>query len=207
MITWEIFINYNAGINKAMVYSFTGRFEMAKEVLDSRWVLLYLAVYIHSIWCSYRLAIECNRLWLLAEREKGPLRSFVMGSLSTNFLDRRTPLCASYFSMFMPGLGHFYLHRTLSGAFLMCLTIVITYLSRLLEGVQLTFLGQFHQAAAVIQPEWMMFLPSIYLFAVHEAYFLTVEYNKAYKTEQARFLQKNYQTGQLRIYPKSFDNR
>lgn len=34
LFNWEVFLNYNAHINLAILYSFTGRFEMAKNILD-----------------------------------------------------------------------------------------------------------------------------------------------------------------------------
>lgn len=38
LVAWEIFINVNAKINLAMVYSFGGKFEVAKQVLEPRWM-------------------------------------------------------------------------------------------------------------------------------------------------------------------------
>jgi len=34
LFLWEIFVNVNGHINLAILYSFTGRFQMAKDVLD-----------------------------------------------------------------------------------------------------------------------------------------------------------------------------
>ena len=61
---WEFIINIGARINEAMVYSFTGQFELAKATLDTRWVLLYIAVYIISIWDSYRTSVDINKIYI-----------------------------------------------------------------------------------------------------------------------------------------------
>ena len=65
----EALINEMANINLAIVYSFTGEFARAKEILDTQWLLLYCGILAFSIWDSYRLAIECNKLSVLADRE------------------------------------------------------------------------------------------------------------------------------------------
>ena len=50
LFLWEIFVNVNGHINLAILYSFTGRFQMAKDVLDINWVLLYIPTYIFAVW-------------------------------------------------------------------------------------------------------------------------------------------------------------
>jgi hypothetical protein len=42
LFSWKIFVNYASHINLAIMYSFTGEFEKAKQVLDTRWLLLYI---------------------------------------------------------------------------------------------------------------------------------------------------------------------
>ncbi len=49
LFLWEIFVNVNAHINLAILYSFTGRFEMAKDILDINWVMLYIPTYIFAV--------------------------------------------------------------------------------------------------------------------------------------------------------------
>ena len=81
------------------------------------------------------------------------------------------------------GLGSLYIHRMPSGFFAVSWTAVILYFSHFLEALQYTFMGSFDQAIAVLDPEWCLFLPSIYCFAAYEAYILAVELNKLYKKE------------------------
>lgn len=194
LIFWEIIINVNSQINLAMVYSFNGQFEMAKEVLNTRWLLLYIAVYINSIWDSYRQTVDINKHYLLAEFENVTIVPFKMNGLALNYLDKRNPWVALLWSMLFPGLGHLYLHRMMAGFFLITWCIIIAYFSKILQGIHYTFAGSIDQAIAVLNPEWTLFLPSIYCFAAYEAYTICVEYNKLYKKEQRQFLVKNYQS-------------
>src|ERR1035437_5063465 len=52
LVLLEIIINMASHLNLAIIYSFTGRFELAKEVLDLRWLLGYVAVYSYGLWDS-----------------------------------------------------------------------------------------------------------------------------------------------------------
>ena len=75
---WEIIINVHSRINEAMVYSFNGNFDMAREVLNTRMLLLYNAIYIITIWDSYRQSVDLNKHYLLAEFENAPIVPFNM---------------------------------------------------------------------------------------------------------------------------------
>ena len=54
LFLWEIYLNVNAHVNLAILYSFTGRFQMAKDVLDIHWVLFYIPTFIFAVWDAYR---------------------------------------------------------------------------------------------------------------------------------------------------------
>ncbi|UFJ39282.1 hypothetical protein LOK74_14505 [Brevibacillus humidisoli] len=69
LILWEVFINHQAKVNLGIMYSMQGHFEKAKQVLDTRWLILYLGIYMFAIWDSYRSTIDLNKLYLLADRE------------------------------------------------------------------------------------------------------------------------------------------
>lgn len=196
---WEIIINVHSRINEAMVYSFNGNFDMAKEVLNTRMVLLYIAIYIITIWDSYRQCVDLNKHYLLAEFENASIVPFNMNGFALNYLDRRNPLFALIISLLFPGLGHLYLHRIPTGFLLLTWTIVIIYMSNFLEGIQYTLMGSFTEAIATLDPQWTLFLPSIYCFSTYEAYAICVEYNKLYTKEQRQFLQKNYQPSNYRL--------
>ncbi|WP_025028251.1 hypothetical protein [Caldalkalibacillus mannanilyticus] len=190
---WEFIINLMSNLNLAILYSFIGEFDMAREVLDTKWFLLYAPVYIVSIWDSYRTSVDLNKLYVLAKREKAPIVPFQMGNISVNYLDKRHPWLATWWSIMMPGLGHLYLKRVLLGFFLLIIWIIMVYFSNFLPAIHYTMLGDFTQAKNVVDAQWLMFMPSIYCFAIYRSYILAVEYNRLFETELAEFLQKNYQ--------------
>ncbi|PYI51665.1 hypothetical protein DLM86_24820 [Paenibacillus flagellatus] len=194
LILWELFINYNAKINIAMMYSFTGRFELAKSVLDIRWMLLYIAVYLYGIWDSYRIAVDFNKLSVLIEREDAPIRPFKLTMFGINFLDKRTPYLALLWSLLTPGLGHLYVRLIPTGFFLLSCWIGTAYFSHLFEAVHHTIMGSFSEAASVLDPEWFLFMPSLYGFALYDSYVISVESNKLFGVEQAQFFRRRYQS-------------
>lgn len=201
LIIWEIVINVNSRINEAMVYSFNGNFDMAKEVINTRWVLLYIPVYIHAIWDCYRQTVDLNKHYILAESESAPIVAFNMTGIALNYLDKRNPWVALVWTMLFPGLGHLYLHRIPTGFFLLIWCSIIVYFSHFLQGIHYVMLGMFQEAIHILDREWLLFLPSIYGFAIYESYVLAVEYNKVYKQEQRQFLEKNYQHTKFQLIP------
>lgn len=68
LFIWEVVVNVNSNINLAMIYSFQGEIDKAKEILDTRWLLIYIPVYIFAIWDSYRTTVDLNKIYVLAER-------------------------------------------------------------------------------------------------------------------------------------------
>ena len=190
---WEFAINYEARLNTAIYYSLLGRFEMAKDVIDINWFLLYIAVYIYAIWSSYHLTVDLNKLSILADREDSMIIPVKIGTMEICFLDKRVPWVAAVLSLFAPGLGHLYTHRIPTSFFLMINYIIVAYYSHVLPAIHYTAIGAFGQAAAVLDPQWFMILPSLIGFAVYDAYVNTVEYNRLFEMEQARFLSDNYQ--------------
>lgn len=192
LVAWELLINTEAHINTAILYSFTGRFELAKQVLEVRWLLLYLAVWVFGIWGSYRSTVDLNKLAILGEREGSTLIPVHISAFDVNFLDKRQPWVAVVFSALSPGLGHLYTHRIPTSFFVLILSIMVVYFSHFLEAIQYTALGAFSSATAILDPQWFLFLPSIYGFAIYDSYVNTVEYNKLFEREQARFLRDNY---------------
>ena len=190
---WEIIINTQSKINLAIVYSFTGKMEQAKEVLDTRLLIIYLPVYIFCIWDSYRLTVDLNNHYHLAKRERAAIVPFRMNAWGINLINKRKPAVALVWSLLYPGLGSLYIHRLPSGFFAITWTATIIYFSHFLDAVNYTLMGKFQQATQILDPQWSLFLPSIYCFAVYESYILAVEYNKVYKLEQKQYLEKKYQ--------------
>jgi len=199
LVFLEIIINIQAHLNLAIIYSFTGRFEMAKTAVDTRWLLGYVLIYVYGLWDSYNLTVNTNKLAVLAAREKAPIDVFKMIPFSINYLDKRVPWVSIFWSLVLPGLGHMYVLRMATGYFLILFWFVCAYYSRIFEVLQFTFMGDFGQAVAVADPQWLLFLPSIYGYAAYEAYSSTVELNKIFDIELREFLQKRYQLLDLKF--------
>jgi len=98
----------------------------------------------------------------------------------------------------MPGMGQLYIHRIATAFYVLGVWILICYQSHVLEGVQFTLMGNFNEATNVMNIEWLLFIPSVYFFAVYDAYANTVENNKLFDKEQAQFLRNNYQEPQAK---------
>jgi len=199
LFVWEVFVNYQAKINLAMVYSFTGRIELAKSVLDTRWMLMYIPVFIFGIWDSYRTCVDMNKVGLLAIREDAPFNTFVLGALEINYLDKRKPGLSVLWSLFMPGLGQLHIHRIVMAFFSLVWTIIFLYYSKTLVAVHLLFQGNIAGATAVLDIQWLMYMPSMWGFAAYDSYVNTVENNKLFDAEQRRYLIRNFQHRSFRV--------
>jgi len=194
LFTWEMIVNTQAQVNLGIFYSFTGRYDMAKEVVDSRWLLLYAPVFIFAMWSSYRLTVTLNGFSILADRNHSPIDVAQMSVVELNFVDKRSPWVAVMWSALTPGVAHLYTHRLPTGFFLLVWWIAICYFSHVLQAIQYTALGEFEQAKEIINIQWFIDLPSIYGYALYDAYANIVETNRLYDREQADYLTKQYQS-------------
>ncbi|OPX43889.1 hypothetical protein CLHUN_21300 [Ruminiclostridium hungatei] len=203
LFIWEVVINLKAHLNMGIFYTFTGNFKAAQEVLDIRWLLLYNAVYIFSIWDSYRAANDVNNSYELAAREDAEIQPFIMNSLELNYLDRKIPWVSAMWSFLMPGTGQLYNHRIVAATFMFVWWIVILYYSKVLPAIHFTFTGGFEMARSVVDEHWAMNISSVYMFSVYDAYMNTVENNKLFEWEQSQFLKKHYQNSNFTVPGKN----
>jgi hypothetical protein len=192
LLAWEFFVNSQAHINQAIVLSLTGRFQEAGSLVDHRWLLLYVAVYVFAIWGSYTETIEQNKYYIIAEREDFPISPAKVTSLEFGFAKRKKPLLAILWSLLTPGLGHVYSRKILEGLVIMSFWIATAYMSRFCEAIIFSFLGDFASAKAVVDYQWLLFAPSLYGYAAYASYAAVVEINKYYDAEQARYLKQEY---------------
>ena len=193
LFIWELFVNRMAQINLGIYYTVLGQFEMAKAVVDIRWAVLYIPTYAFAIWNAYRTTVDVNKNYILASREDAQIKPFVMSIAGINYLDKSSPWTATLWSMLMPGLGQLMIHRIVVAFFLLTAWISLIYLSKFLPALHYTLLGRFNAAALVVEWQWLLSLPSIYFFSLYDAYVNTVESNKLFKWEQAKFLKRDYQ--------------
>ncbi|HWP96907.1 MAG TPA: hypothetical protein VN426_08640 [Syntrophomonadaceae bacterium] len=194
LIFLEAFINVNSKLNLGILYTFTGRFEMAKHAVDINWLLLYVPIYIFSIWGGHQIAVDLNKYSVLADREGSSMIPFAISSSEVAFLDKRKPWMAVALSLLAPGLGHLYTHRIPTSFYTLTWWMIIAYMGHLFQCIHLTVVGNFAGASAMADPEWLIFLPSIYTFSVYDSYVNTVAYNQLFDQEQQRFIIDNYQS-------------
>ena len=199
LFIWEVIVNLNAHVNHAMIYSLQGNIDAAKEVLNTRWLLMYIPVYIFAIWDSYRTTVDLNKIYLLAEHENHRYNSFALGAIEINYMDKRNPLVAIMWSMFIPGLGQLYIHRVLASFFIIFWLVIFFYYSHALEALSLLFLGRIDQATSIIKPEWFLLIPSHYGFAIYDAYINTVENNKLFEKDLRTYIKQTYQSKDFHI--------
>ncbi|MDF2531208.1 MAG: putative rane protein [Clostridia bacterium] len=199
LFTWEVFVNYKAHINLLILHSFIGDFEKAKSVVDINWMLIYIPTYIFAIWDSYRTAIDLNHHYILAAREDAEIKPFKLSALEINYLDKRKPWVSAAWSALIPGTGQLYIHRIVTASFAIAWWIVVSNFSKLLPIFHYTFTGDFQQAKAVVDMHWFLNIPSIYFFAIYDAYANTVENNKLFDWELSKFLKKDYQDRNFKI--------
>lgn len=193
LILWEMFINQMIHLNLAVVYTFNGQFQLARDVLDPKFMSLYIPVYIFSIYDSYRTAVDLNKVYLLAQRENGRFNEFSIGALEVNYLDKRKPWLAAIWSMGVPSVGQLYLHRIVLATFILISTIVIVWQSNLILALHCMILGDWRTASSVVDEQWVLYFPSFYFFTIYDAYTSTVENNKLFNDVLKRHLIDNYQ--------------
>lgn len=199
LVAWELFINQRIQLNLAMVYSFTGRIEEAKQVLDVQFLHLYIPVYLFAIWDSYRTTVDLNKIYILAERENAPFNSFSLGALEINYLDKKNPLAALISSLAIPSMGQLYINRFILGFFNLVMSVILIHYSHLYEAIHYLILGNLQKSNQVLDAQWLLYFPSFYFFSIFDAYMNAVENNKLFESEQKNFLRQQFQPKGFRI--------
>lgn len=193
LVSWEIFINQNAHLNLAIFFSMMGKFEKAKDVLDLRWFLVYIPVYIYGIWDAYTRTVIYESDYFLTYKRGYEVISKNIDTLELNILQKKKPYIAIIWSFFTPGLGYLYINRLVSIFIFSTWFIAISYYSKLFLAIQFTMLGKFEAAIDILDPQWFLYLPSIYIFVIFDSYVQTVEYNKIFDKEQTAYFKREYQ--------------
>ncbi|MCI3921436.1 hypothetical protein MO973_25040 [Paenibacillus sp. TRM 82003] len=199
LIGWEVFINNYSHLNTSIYYTMVGDFDKAKEVLDLRWFLLYMPVYVFAIWDSYHRTVQYNKDYRLCYKTGYAIVSRNISSFELNKLEKRKPWPVVVWSLIAPGLGYLHINRLPSALLFTVWFVVIVYYSSALPAVHATFGGPSAEALKEIDVQWFLFLPSLYGFTVYEAYSHAVEYNKLYEIEQGSFLKKEFQPRAFRM--------
>jgi TM2 domain-containing membrane protein YozV len=201
LFLFEIIINVHSKLNLAMVYSFMGDFDRSVSVLDTRWVLIYIPFYFFCISDSYRSAVKLNRLYTLTNAQPLNLKLLDLRTFEICFLDKRLPWVASIWSILLPGLGQFYTRRLITSLSLMSWALVIyvnchefEYILNLING-----LSDFHTPVKILDPEWLLFIPSIIFGAAYDAYSKTIDTNKLFEDEQREYLNREWKLNKTSV--------
>lgn len=203
LFTWEVVVNLFSHMNLAIFYTFTFRPELAKQVLDTRWLLLYIPMYLFAIWDSHRTATDMNNQFLLAVREDAEVKPFILHPMGINYLDKSPSWVAIAWSMLSPGAGQLLIHRIIVAFFLIGWWIVVIISSNVLPAIHHTLQGSFEQAKQVVNPQWLLNIPSLYFYGIYDAYVNVVESNKLFEWEQGKFLRRQYQASSFPMpFPK-----
>ncbi|NRD80234.1 hypothetical protein HPT25_23160 [Bacillus sp. BRMEA1] len=199
-LTGEIILNFLAKINLALYYTLNFQWEKAQSVINYEFAFLYAGIWIFSIWDSYRLAVEINKISWLESKQK--VRHFEHDSLiaqDLNFLEKRNPWVGLFWSCIFTGFGHIYVHKILLGFILIGWMYAITFNAHFPLLVIYTFTGQFDKIHSILNYSWLPFIPSIYFFGIYDAYSSVIYNNHLFKEEQAYYFKENYGKNKLTI--------
>ncbi|MCR8630245.1 hypothetical protein [Paenibacillus radicis (ex Xue et al. 2023)] len=199
LIIFEFTINNLAKINQAIYFSMIGDFTGAAKVIDLRFFYLYIGVYIFTMFDSYRRAVDLNNTYILSYRKTETINSTSVSSFSVNGLNKVSPSIAMFWEMMMPGLGSLYLNHIVSFFFSVITWVLTIYSSRFYVGLYYSFIGEFEKAKSVVDPQWYLFIPSIYAGYIHFSYLEAVKNNIQYKLSQSQFLKSQYQSRSFKL--------
>lgn len=197
----EVVINTLAHINEAMVYSFSGQFELAKMVIEPKWAFGYLAIYLVAIGDSFRSAIYQNKLYHLARLENKRIPNMKISPVEIQYLESKSPIIGVFYSVFFPGLGQLYNNRFGLAFYAIFWWWVYLTLSNVHEAFLILILGQLQESNSLLHPHWLLFMPSVMGGAIYNSYRTTLEHNHLFRLEQRQKLKNRYKHAKLRFFP------
>ena len=197
----EVITNTLAHVNEAIVYSLCGKFQMAKSVMQPRWVYGYLIIFLYTIWDSYRGTVTQNKMCHLAELENERLCGVILHPLEIQYLEQKNPFIAAFYSFLFPGLGQLYNHRFGLAFWAMIWWWIYLTFSHAYESMFYLFTGNFAKSISILHPHWLLFMPSVLFGSVYHAFITTIEHNQLYRREQRQHLEEIYQNSEVRIFP------
>ncbi len=160
-------------------------------------IILYTGIYIYVMWDCYRTVVDLNKCSLLSDISESTITPFEIDSFEINYVDKKKPWVVACWSMIMPGIGQLLISRLLSGFFLIIMWVIISYFSNAYTSLVYTFIGDFYNAKLVSNTQWLLYLPSIYIYSIYGAYTSTIQNNKLFNSEQSKYLKENYQSKQF----------
>ncbi|WP_438448787.1 hypothetical protein [Gorillibacterium sp. sgz5001074] len=82
----------------------------------------------------------------------------------------RSPLAAALWSVAIPGFGQLYNRRFAKGLIFIVLEFLINLNSHLNLAIYYTWLFDIPQSQRIINYEWLLFYPCVYVFGIFDAY-------------------------------------
>jgi TM2 domain-containing membrane protein YozV len=82
----------------------------------------------------------------------------------------KSPFVAALWSIFIPGFGQFYVQDYLTGLVLIAFEVALNLLSHLNLAIYYSFTGEYEKAASVVNMEYGLFYPSVYVYNIWHAY-------------------------------------
>ena len=192
LMIWEIVVNFKARLNQGILFTFTGNLEKAREVVNTEWALVYGAIFCFAIFDSYRMGVELNLLASIEKKRKKKYSFMKMKASGLNYIDRGNPWVAAAWSALLPGFGHIYNMKGFKSIIILGWALAIIHFSHVNDGIILTFTGKFLKAREIVNYQWLMFFPSIYIYSIWDSYNDTVEMNKLFAEEQTNHLIRDY---------------
>lgn len=197
LMTWEIVVNIQSNLNLAIYHSMLGDPQMAGQVLNMRWAILYPPIYMLAVWDAYRVTVEANKLHDLERLQRQRYFEFhTMSFYGQNILLRRNPWVAAFWAAVLGGAGHFHNMQLSKGAMLMAWHLAIWLNSGMSRAVVFTLLGRTDLIPEVINYEWLLFWPSIHMFNVWNAWVDCVGSNNLYDEAELQWLREQVQKTQ-----------
>ncbi|MBB6669634.1 hypothetical protein [Cohnella nanjingensis] len=196
----EVIVNSMAHLNEAMVYSFCGRFDKAASVLQPDWSMGYIVIYFFAMWDSYRSAITQTKMAQLAEAAQPPVRRVLITPMEVQYVERKNPAAGVFYSFFFPGLGQLYNHRFGLAFYSIFWWWIYSLLSHFYRAVLALMLGHVPQSTAMLDPQWLLFMPSVVGGSMYHAYVTTLEQNELFRKEQRQYFKARYGASEIDIW-------
>jgi len=197
----EVTTNTLIHINEAIIYSFCGQFEMAKAIIKTHWILGYVIIYFYAIWDSYRSALIQNKMCQLAELENEPLNCTIIHPFEIQYLEQRNPWIAAFYSFCFPGLGQLHNQQWLLAFYAISWWWIYLSLSHAHTSLLYLLLGNVQESIAVLNPHWLLFMPSVWGGSIYHAFYTALEHNRLFRLEQRQHFVERYRNSEVRIFP------
>jgi hypothetical protein len=113
------------------------------------------------------------------EYEKRHVVAFV-SSYGVNYIHLRNPWIPAWWSAAFPGLGHIMLCKYIVAFTLFIWEFAINQLAGINTAIYYSMIGEFEVAKASINKEWFILYIAVYIFAIWDSYYRTIQLNKDY---------------------------